>query len=67
MARSAPRNLCIAGELDTTSPAAVMEKMAGKIAGAEFVSLTGLGHFGWAEDPDLFNSKVLGFLTLRLP
>jgi 3-oxoadipate enol-lactonase len=43
--------LCIAGERDTTAPAAVMQKMAAKIAGAEFVSLTGLGHFGWAEDP----------------
>ena len=59
--------LCIAGELDATAPAAVMEKMAGKIAEAEFVSLTGLGHFGWAEDPDLFNAKVLDFLTRRFP
>jgi 3-oxoadipate enol-lactonase len=59
--------LCIAGELDSTAPAAVMEKMAGKIANAEFVSLTGLGHFGWAESPDLFNAKVLDFLTRRFP
>jgi pimeloyl-ACP methyl ester carboxylesterase len=59
--------LCIAGELDTTAPAAVMEKMAGKIAGAEFASLTGLGHFGWAEKPDLFNAKMLDFLSRRFP
>jgi 3-oxoadipate enol-lactonase len=59
--------LCIAGELDATAPAAVMEKMAGKIAGAEFISLVGLGHFGWAEDPDLFNTKVLDFLSRRFP
>jgi 3-oxoadipate enol-lactonase len=59
--------LCIAGELDATAPAAVMEKMAGKIAGAEFVSLTGLGHFGWAEDPECFNSAVLDFLLRRIP
>jgi 3-oxoadipate enol-lactonase len=59
--------LCIAGELDATAPAAVMEKMAGKIAGAEFVRLAGLGHFGWAENPDLFNAAVLDFLRRRFP
>ena len=57
--------LCIAGELDATAPAAVMQKMANKIAGAEFVSLSGLGHFGWAEDPPRFNAAVLDFLTRR--
>jgi hypothetical protein len=52
-----------------------MEKMAGKIAGAEFVRLDGLGHFGWAEAPDRFNASRAGLpgtalhpLTLkRLP
>jgi 3-oxoadipate enol-lactonase len=57
--------LCIAGELDATAPAAVMQKMAAKIAGAEFVSLAGLGHFGWAEDPARFNAATLDFLTRR--
>ena len=57
--------LCIAGELDTTAPAAVMQKMAAKIAGAEFASLAGLGHFGWAEDPARFNAAVLDFLNRR--
>jgi pimeloyl-ACP methyl ester carboxylesterase len=57
--------LCIAGELDATAPAAVMQKMANKIAGAEFTSLSGLGHFGWAEDPSRFNTAVLDFLTRR--
>ena len=47
------------------APAAVMEKMASKIAGAEFVSLAGLGHFGWAEDPARFNAAVLDFLARR--
>lgn len=58
---------CIAGELDTTAPAAVMQKMAAKIAGAEFTSLAGLGHFGWAEDPHRFNATVLDFLARRFP
>lgn len=57
--------LCIAGALDATAPAAVMEKMAAKIAGAEFVSLDGLGHFGWAEAPERFNAQLLGFLGRR--
>ena len=29
------------------------------IAGAEFHCLPGLGHFGWAEDPQSFNTAVL--------
>ncbi len=57
--------LCIAGALDKTAPAAVMEKMAAKITGAEFVNLDGLGHFGWAEDPSRFNAPVLDFLARR--
>jgi 3-oxoadipate enol-lactonase len=57
--------LCIAGALDATAPAAVMEKMAAKIAGAEFVALEGLGHFGWAEAPERFNAALLGFLGRR--
>ena len=57
--------LCIAGALDATAPAAVMEKMAARIAGAEFVALEGLGHFGWAEAPERFNAALLGFLGRR--
>jgi pimeloyl-ACP methyl ester carboxylesterase len=59
--------LCIAGEHDATAPASVMQKMAGKIAGASFISLTGLGHFGWAEDPPRFNAAVLDFLAQHFP
>jgi 3-oxoadipate enol-lactonase len=44
-----------------------MEKMAGKIAGAEFASLDGLGHFGWAEDPERFNASMLDFLSRSFP
>jgi len=55
--------LCIAGELDATAPASVMQKMAAKIAKAEFVSLAAVGHFGWAEDPARFNTATLDFLS----
>ena len=57
--------LCVAGAMDTTAPAAVMDKMAAKIAGAEFVNLSDVGHFGWAEDPSRFNAAVLDFLSRR--
>lgn len=55
--------LCIAGEHDSTAPADVMRKMAQKIPGAEFEVLRGAGHFGWAEQPDQFNERLLGFLA----
>lgn len=54
--------LCIAGELDRTAPADVMQKMAIKMPKGVFISLSGLGHFGWAEDAPRFNQVVLDFL-----
>ena len=57
--------LCIAGDQDSTAPAAVMQKMAGKIAGAEFVNLPHTGHFGWAENAAQFNRAVLDFLDRK--
>lgn len=57
--------LCLAGEHDATAPAAVMQKMAQKIAGAEFQVMNGVGHFGWAEQPEDFNALLLDFLARR--
>ena len=57
--------LAIAGALDRTAPAEVMEKMAGKISGAEFVNMPDVGHFGWAEDAATFNRHLLDFLRRR--
>jgi len=54
--------LVVSGELDTTAPAQVMEKMAAKIRGAEYVCMEGAGHFGWAEQPARFNGILLDFL-----
>lgn len=54
--------LCIAGETDQTAPAAVMEKMAARIRGAEFTAMRGAGHFAWAEQVDRFNAVLLDFL-----
>lgn len=65
--RIAVPTLVIAGELDRTAPAEVMQKMSTKIAGAEFVTMPGVGHFGWAEQAQVFNSIVLDFLERRIP
>ena len=55
--------LCVAGELDRTAPAEVMQKMTTKMPRAVCVSLEGLGHFGWAEDAARFNQVLLDFLS----
>ena len=57
--------LCLAGEHDATAPAAVMQKMAQKLADAEFQVMGGVGHFGWAERSGDFNALLLDFLTRR--
>lgn len=57
--------LCIAGGRDDTAPAAVMERMAAKIADAEFRCMEACGHFMWAEDVDGFNAILLDFLRRR--
>lgn len=59
--------LCVAGELDRTAPAEVMAKMATKLPLAQFVTLSGAGHFGWAEQPDTFNKHLLQFLSDHFP
>ncbi len=54
--------LLIAGSEDKTAPPAMMEKMAGKIPGSEYVLLQGCGHLGPMDQPDAFNDALLFFL-----
>ena len=54
--------LVVAGSEDKTAPAAVMEKMAGKIPGAEYVLLQGCGHLGPMDQPKEFNDALHSFL-----
>jgi 3-oxoadipate enol-lactonase len=54
--------LLIAGSDDKTAPPAMMEKMAGKIPGAEYVLLDGCGHLGPMDQPDAFNDALHFFL-----
>jgi pimeloyl-ACP methyl ester carboxylesterase len=54
--------LVIAGERDANAPPAVMEKMAARIAGAEYRALAGCGHLANLERPRAFNELVLAWL-----
>jgi pimeloyl-ACP methyl ester carboxylesterase len=54
--------LLIAGSDDRTAPPSVMERMAQKIPGAEYVCLQGCGHLGPMDQPDEFNAALLDFL-----
>ena len=54
--------LMIAGSNDKTAPPAMMERMAQKIPGAEYVLLEGCGHLGPMDQPDSFNAALLAFL-----
>jgi 3-oxoadipate enol-lactonase len=54
--------LALAGEHDRNAPAAMMERMAAKIAGARYVCLPGVGHLPNLEAPALFDRAILEFL-----
>jgi 3-oxoadipate enol-lactonase len=57
--------LLIAGGDDRVAPPAVMERMAQKIPGAEYVLLEGCGHLGPLDQPDPFNEALADFLKRR--
>jgi pimeloyl-ACP methyl ester carboxylesterase len=54
--------LLVAGSEDKTAPPSVMQKMAEKIPGAEYVLLEGCGHLGPMDRPREFNAALLAFL-----
>lgn len=62
LASIAVPTLLVAGSDDRTAPAAVMERMAQKIPGADYVLLQGCGHLGPMDQPEPFNAALLGFL-----
>ena len=57
--------LLVAGSDDKVAPASVMERMAQKIPGAEYVLLEGCGHLGPMDRPEAFNAALLSFLERR--
>ncbi len=56
--------LLVAGEHDRNAPSAVMQKMAGAIAGSTFIEMKGIGHLQNLEAPEEFDALVLNFLAL---
>ncbi len=54
--------LVLAGEKDTNAPAPMMEKMASKIPGAEYVCIQGAGHLANLEQPEKFDTIVKNFI-----
>jgi pimeloyl-ACP methyl ester carboxylesterase len=54
--------LCIAGAQDPLAPPAGMERMTGRIRGARYLCLAGVGHFPNLEAPAAFDKAVLDFL-----
>lgn len=59
--------LALAGETDANAPAPMMEKMASRIPGAEYVCMAGTGHLGNLENPAAFNDAVERFLAKWSP
>jgi pimeloyl-ACP methyl ester carboxylesterase len=54
--------LCLACEKDPNAPPQVMQRMAAKVPGAEYVCLPGIGHLPSLEAPAQFDATILGFL-----
>jgi len=54
--------LCLAGADDRTAPPQMMQRMAGKIPGAHYHCLPGVGHLANLEAPAAFNAACLDFL-----
>jgi pimeloyl-ACP methyl ester carboxylesterase len=59
--------LLLAAEHDLTAPAAVMERMAAKVSGAEYLCLPAAGHIANVEAPNAFNGAVVSFLQRHFP
>jgi len=67
LAKIAVPTLVLAGEHDHTASAAVMERMAQRIPGAQYRQLPGVGHIANMERPADFNTAVLEFLQQHFP
>jgi 3-oxoadipate enol-lactonase len=54
--------LCLTGEHDRNAPPSMMERMAGRIPGARYICLPGVGHLPNLEQPAAFDAAVFEFL-----
>ncbi|MEY3080378.1 MAG: hypothetical protein RJA94_363, partial [Pseudomonadota bacterium] len=55
--------LVMTGDEDYGNSPAMSRAIAAEIAGSELVILPGLRHMAMAEAPDLFNAKLMAFLS----
>lgn len=55
--------LCLVGEHDRNAPPPMMQRMATKIPGAQYLCLPGIGHLPNLEAPQAFDKAVLEFLN----
>ena len=55
--------LALAGQYDKNAAPSVMEKMAARIPGCEYLCLPDAGHLANMEDPLAFDAAVLDFLN----
>jgi 3-oxoadipate enol-lactonase len=54
--------MVLAGSEDMIAPPAMMERMAQKIPGSDYMCLPGCGHLGPMDQPEAFNNALLAFL-----
>ncbi len=54
--------LMLAAAHDRTAPPEVMQRMAAKVSGSEYLCLPDAGHIANVEAPQAFNEAVIGFL-----
>ena len=58
--------LCLGAEHDRNAPASMVEKMASRIPGAQYVYFEGLGHMPNLEAPAAFDAAIFRFLKSAL-
>jgi len=59
--------LLVAGEADQVGHPAGMKRVADMIAGCAFGTVSGAGHYPWAENPEEFNQHYFSFLDRHFP
>lgn len=65
LAHIAVPTLCLTGEHDRNAPPSLVQQMAQRIPGAEYLELPGVGHLAPMEAPQAFNRALIAFLRRR--
>ena len=59
--------LIVAGALDSVGSPPAMKRVAEMMPRAQFVAVSGSGHYPWAENPVEFNAHLMPFLARTVP